>query len=138
MTLTIEKIQNTKTVQGLLECTNKIRKESFDYAFDNKMVTDETFKSYRQFETMAYERAIEIATTPEELEACAVSIENDSLEYLDPDGRAEEIRIKTYGIEWYLAKEISSPAYKEFVRFTNKMGIENPFEELEQAIAHEL
>lgn len=136
MTITIAKINKMQTVAELLESTNLVRKESFDYAFDNKMVIDETFKSFRELETIAYERAIEIATTPEELEACAVSIENDSLEYLDPDGRAEEIRIKAYGIEWYLAKELNSPAYKEFVRFTNEMGIKNPLEELEQAIAH--
>lgn len=136
MTITLEKINEMTVVHELLGCTKQIRKESFDYAFDNKMAMNKTLKSYRQLETIAYERAIEIATTSEELEACAVSIENESLEYPDPDGWADEIRIKAYGIGWYLKREFTSPAYQEFVNFTKIEGIKNPLEELEKAIAN--
>lgn len=139
MTVTVEKIKNMKRVQELLECTNLIRKESFDYAFDNKMLSsralfDEPLTDYRKLETIAYEHAIEMATTTEELESCAISIEEHSLEYPDPDGWAEEVRTKAYGIEWYLKKQFNNPAYQEFLNFTNEMGIKNPLEELQLAM----
>ena len=129
--ITIKKLNQMNTTKELIESTNIIRHENFEYAFNNRTLIEEGWIKTKELETVAYQLALELATTPEELEACALSIENDSTGYDDPDGLAEQIRIKAYGIEWYLKKEFNSSAYQEFLHFANETGFENPLEELE-------
>jgi hypothetical protein len=129
-----KEIKNMSSTE-LLDYTEDLRKERFVHYCRINMTVDEKFESFEELEKSAYILAIERATTAEELEKCAVSIE----EYFcngddDPDEWATEIRIEAYGIEQYLVKELNAPAFKEFVRFTNETEIKNPLEELEKVI----
>lgn len=95
---------------------------------------DNDYESYEKLLTIAFKIAIKKAKTVEEIEKCAVSVEECSYGKYDPDEWAEQIRIRAYGIEWYLKRNFNSPAYQGFVNFANEMGIKNPLEELEKAI----
>ncbi|WP_373035559.1 hypothetical protein [Sulfurimonas sp.] len=99
---------------------------------------DNDYESYEKLLTIAFKVAVSKAKTVEEIEMCAVAVEECSYGKYDPDEWAEQIRIKAYGLEWYLKRQFNSPAYQGFIDFTNEMGIKNPLEELEQAVAHEL
>ena len=93
---------------------------------------DNTFKSYEKLETIAYKIAVKKAETIEEIENCAASIEKNYTGQLDSDDWAEEVRIKAYGIEWYLKRLFNTPAYQGFINFLEVEGIKNPLKELEE------
>ncbi len=78
---------------------------------------DNDYGSYEKLLTIAYKIAVKKANTVEEIEMCAVSVEENYTGKLDPDEWAEQIRIKAYGIEWYLKRQFNSPAYQGFVNF---------------------
>ena len=85
---------------------------------------DNEYKSYEKLETIAYKIAVKKANTIEEIEKCAVLVEENYTGQLDPDEWAEQIRIKAYGIEWYLKRQFNSPVFKEFESFTATLSKE--------------
>jgi hypothetical protein len=131
----IEKMNTTKTTKELLDLTDTARYEYMKHYYNNSMAVDEKHEKFKSLEKRIYELAIENATIPEELEACAASIElNFCFDGIDADEWAEQIRIKAYGIEWYLREHFSSSTYQGFVGFTNEERVKNPFEELQLAM----
>lgn len=131
----IEKMNTAKTTKELLDLTDTVRYECMKYYYSNHMVVDEKHEKFQHLEKRIYELAVKNATTPEWLEACAASLElHFCFNGIDGDDWAEQIRIKAYGIEWYLREQLNSPAYHEFVNFANSEGINNPFEEFKQVI----
>jgi len=131
----IEKMNAAKTTKELLDLTDTVKYECTRHYYNNSMIVDEKHEKFQSLEKRIYELAVKNATTPEELEACATSIElHFYFDGIDGDDWAEEIRIKAYGIEWYLREQFNSPAYHEFINFAKTEGINNPFEELKQAI----
>ncbi len=123
----IRKIEKCNVILNYANCIQGIKKgEALKYSIR----LDNDYKLYSKLETIIYKIAIKKATTTEEIEECAVSVEENYTGELDPDDWAEQIRIKAYGIEWYLKRQFNTPSYQEFVSFTNEMEIENPFEEL--------
>lgn len=52
---------------------------------------DNEYKSYEKLETIAYKIAVKKATTVEEIEKCAVSVEENYSGQLDPDEWTEEL-----------------------------------------------
>ena len=97
--LTNKKVMKDMSCEELLNYTEVVRKERFVHYCSINMTVDQKFLSY------------------EDLEKCAVSIETYFCNDVDADEWAEDIRIKAYGMEWYLAKELNSPAFKEFEGF---------------------
>lgn len=134
MTLTKEELDNITSVEKLINITATIRKEC-TYAYcENGMATNKEIEEYELLEPYAYEQAVKNATNIEELESCATAIEENSIYHPDPDAWAAQIRIKAYGLVWYLKRQLNHPAHKEFVNYLNDNGIENPLKVLELAI----
>lgn len=132
----IKKMRKMKTSQVVLNHIEFIQAIAKAESYKDMIGLDNDYKSYEQLETILYKIAVKKATTVEEIEKCAVSVEENYCGQLDPDEYAEQIRIKAYGIEWYLKRQFNSPSYQGFVDFTNEMGIKNPFVEIELAMNH--
>lgn len=130
----IKELEN-KSIEELLNYTNVMKRDSLEYYCNNNMIVDSKYEEYEKLEKKVYQLAIEKATTQEELEKCAKQIEeNYTGDDIDPDEWAEQIRIKAYGIEWYLNQFFKSPQYDEFIRFTEKEDIVNPLNGLHQIV----
>lgn len=134
MTLTKEKLESMTSVEELINTTETIRTECIYAYCDNGMTTNQEIKNYEQLETYAYTRAVEISATTEELEKCAIAIEENSVYYPDPDAWADQVRILAYGFEWYCKQQLSSVAHQEFKKYLQANDLKNPFEQLELAI----
>ena len=119
------------TSQGVLNYLGFIQKIKEAESLKGFIGINNEYKSYDKLETIAYKIAVKKANTVEEIEKCAVSVEENYTGQLDPDELAEQIRIKAYGLGWYLKRQFNTPAYQGFVDFTNEMGIDNPFEGLQ-------
>jgi len=129
----MSKTEKSYVVLNYIKCLQGIKEGE---ALKDSIGLNNDIESYEKLERIAYKIAIKKATTVEEIEMCAVSVEENYTGKLDPDEWAEQIRIKAYGIEWYLKRQFNSPAYQGFVDFANAEGIENPFAELQQVIGH--
>ncbi|MCX6077481.1 MAG: hypothetical protein NTW78_11450 [Campylobacterales bacterium] len=126
---TIKKMRKMATSENVLNFTAVIKKiKDAEILKEIIGLDNNKFKSYEKLERIGYKLAVKKAKTPEELEKCAVTVEENYCGNDDPDEWAEQIRIKAYGIEWYLSKFFNSPQYEEFVMFTNAEEIKNPFE----------
>jgi len=113
----IKKMRKMKTSQEVLnrlEFIQRIRKAE---GLKTHIGLDNNYEAYLKLETITYKIAIKKANTIDEIEKCAVSVEEEYIGNLDPDAWADEIRIKAYGLSWFLNKTFSSPAYKEFENF---------------------
>ena len=97
-------------------------------SYKDALGLDNDYNSFEKLLIIAYKIAVKKAITIKEIEMCAVSVEENYNGPLDPDELAEQIRIKAYGLEWYLKRQFNSPAYQEFMDCTNDMEINNPFE----------
>lgn len=127
----VKEMRNMKTSQPVLNYLGFIQKIKEAEALKDFIGINNEYESYEKLETIAYKIAVKKANTIEEVEICAVSVEENYNGPLDPDEFAEQIRIKAYGLEWYLKRQFNSPAYQGFVDFANEMRIDNPFEGLQ-------
>lgn len=134
----IKETKNMNSFQEAVENITKIQKVLKEEWRKKVYDLDNNYELLLEIETGAYKTAIELATTAEELEAIAVSLEDDfegdPYIYDDYIEWSEIVRIKAYGLEWFLNKEFNSPAFKEFENFTKTEGIKNPFEEIASII----
>ena len=113
----VKEMRKMETSQAVLNRLGFVQKIKEGESLKNFIGLDNDYKSYEKLETIAYKIAVKKANTVEEIEKCAVSVEENYCGNHDPDEWAEQIRIKAYGIEWYLDKNLISPALKEFVGF---------------------
>ncbi|PHQ58243.1 MAG: hypothetical protein COA30_00815 [Sulfurimonas sp.] len=132
----VKEMRNMEKSQYVLNRIEFIQEILKGESWKDFLGLDNDYESYEKLLTIAFKIAVKKAKTVDEIEKCAVTVEECSYGKYDPDEFAEQIRIKAYGIEWYLKRQFSAPSYQGFVDFTNEMGIKNPFEELEQAIAY--
>jgi len=86
---------------------------------------------FEKLETIAYKIAVKKATTIREVEMCAVAVEENYTGALKAYKFAEQIRIKAYGLEWYLMRQFNAPAYQGFIDIVDEMGINNLFKGLQ-------
>jgi len=116
----IQLIKDMRKMQTSQEVLNRI-------GFISEIKKAESYKSvlglksehcaFKKLEDIAWKIAIKKANTVEEIEKCATLIEKNYSGDYDPYEWAEQIRIKAYGIEWYLKRQRNSPAHQEFVNF---------------------
>ena len=130
----VKAMRNMDEAQHVLNYVEVIQEILNGESWKESLGLDNDYEAYEKLLTIAFKIAVAKAKTVEEIEKCAVSVEECSYGKYDPDEWAEQIRIRAYGIEWYLKRHFNSPAYQGFVDFTNEEGIENPLEKLEQAI----
>ena len=119
---TVKQLETTYEVLEYIEnVISKIKDSEFT---KNILDIDNDFVSWQRIEIIANKIAIKKAKSPEELEACATHIEESNYGdfIIDNDEWAKQVRIKAYGISWYLNKYINSQEYYNFVYF-----IENEF-----------
>lgn len=117
----IKEMRKMETSQAVLNRLGFIQKIKEAESLKDMIGLDNTYNSYEKLERIGYKLAVKKANTPEEIEKCAVSVEGNYCGIHDPDEWAEQIRIKAYGIEWYLSKELNSPAFKEFESFATTL-----------------
>lgn len=98
----IKKLKQLPTSQSVLNHTKIVREIKKSEGSKNLIGLENSIKSYEKLERLGYKLAIKKANTPEEIEKCATEIEENYCGDLDPDQWAEQIRVKAYGIEWYL------------------------------------
>lgn len=130
----IKKMKDMETTQEVLDRTTFIQEILNGESLKSLIGLESNYDSYEKLLTIAFKIAIKKAHTVEEIEKCAVAVEECSCGRFDPDEWAEEIRIKAYGIEWYLKRQFSSSMFQEFIDFTTKESIPNPLNELEQMV----
>ncbi|MBU0721443.1 hypothetical protein KJ877_08875 [bacterium] len=130
----VKAMRNMDEAQHVLNYVEVIQEILNGESWKESLGLDNDYEAYEKLLTIAFKIAIKKAKTVEEIEKCAVSVEECSYGKYDPDEWAEQIRIRAYGIEWYLKRNFNSPAYQGFVNFANEMGIKNPLEEIEKAI----
>ena len=130
----IKKLRNKKTSQEVLNFIGDIQNIRKIESYKAFLGLKNDYGSFLKLETIAYKIAVHKANTVEELEECAVSVEEHYCGKYDPNQWAEEIRIKAYGIVWHLKRHFNSPAYEEFVNFSKEINITNPFEYIEQLL----
>ena len=127
----VKKMRYMETTQQVLSYSGFIQEILKGESYKEVIGLDNDYNSYEKLLIIAYKIAIKKASTVEEVEMCAVSVEENYNGQLDPDEWAEQIRIKAYGLKWYLKRQFNSPSYQGFIDFTNEMGIDNPFEGLQ-------
>jgi len=127
----IKKLREMTTTQEVLNYVELIQADKNAEIYKEVMGLVSDWKTYENLERIGYRIAVRKACSPQELEECAVAIEENYCGH-DVDEWAEQIRIKANGMEWYLSEYFSSPAYEEFVSFANVMGIPNPFASLNE------
>lgn len=118
-------METSQAVLNRLEFIQKIKESELLKDF---IGLPSDYKSYKKLETIAYKIAVRKAFTVEEIEKCAIAVEENYSGTHDPDEWAEQIRIKAYGIEWYLSKQLNSQALKELASFATtlpKQGMYN-------------
>jgi len=110
----MKKMKTSQAVLNRLEYIQAILKGEF---YKDIIGLENDYAAFEKLETIAYKIAVKKSITIEEIENCAVSVEQNYYGKYDPDEWAEQIRIKAYGIEWYLNRNFNSSAYQEFVNF---------------------
>jgi len=113
----VKVMRTMKTSQEVLNRVSFIRKIKEAESYKDIIGLDNNYESFEKLETIGYKIAVKKAITVEEIEKCAISVEENYCGPLDPDEWAEQIRIKAYGIEWYLKRQFNSPAYQGFINF---------------------
>ena len=115
----IKSMRNKKTSHDVLKLTKVIADIKKSESLKSALSLDNDYDAYDKLERIGYKIAIKQATTPEEFEECAVAVAVEENYYgdLDPQNWAEQIRIRAYGIEWYMKKQLNTPAYVEFKAF---------------------
>jgi len=134
MTITKEQLNKITSVDELINITETIRYECIDAYCKNGMKMNQKMHEYKTLETYAYELAVKHSVTADELEKCAVAVEEQSVYCDNPDEWADDIRIKAYGLVWYLKEQVNSGCHQEFKKYLQDNGLENPLEELEIAL----
>lgn len=134
MRITKEKLESITSIKKLFKAANIIRKECIYAYCKNGMKNNQKIVKHQLLETYAYKLAVNNATTAEELETCAIEVEENSVYCPNPDEWADNIRIQAYGLEWFLKEQLNSAGHQEFKKYLKENNIENPFEELEQAL----
>jgi len=122
----IKLMRKMKTSKDVLDFTDLIRKIKEAELVKDILGIENMYKSWDRIEKIAYIIAVKKATLVAELEKCAVEIGENYSGGIDPDEWAEEVRIKAYGLKWYLEQCFNSAQCDEFVRFTKETGIVNP------------
>ena len=110
-----------ETAKQVLSCTKCIQEVLNGEKWKSFLKLDNDFESYEKLLTIAFKVAVKKAHTVDEIEKCAIAVEECDYGAFDRDEWAEQIRIKAYGIEWYLKRQFSSPAFEEFLSFTQKL-----------------
>jgi len=136
MTITKEQLDNMTAVDELIAIIETIRDECFNAYYKNGIKTNQKIADYRTLETYAYKLAVKHSVTADELEKCAVAVEGNSRYCDNPDEWADDIRIKAYGLVWYLKEQVNSGCHQEFKKYLQDNGLENPLEELEMALSN--
>ena len=113
----VKKMREMETSQVVLNYLGFIQKIKEAEVLKDFIGINNEYEFYEKLETIAFKIAVKKANTVEEIEKCAVSVEKNYNGPLDPDEFAEQIRIKAYGLEWYLKRQFNSPAYQGFVNF---------------------
>ena len=112
------KIMNTmETSQEVLNHVEFIIKIKEAESYKSIIGLDNNYKSFEKLETIGYKIAVKKAITVEEIEKCATEVEEKYCGKYDPDEWAEQIRIKAYGIEWYIKRQFNSPVFEEVLDF---------------------
>lgn len=119
----IKEMRAMETSQEVLDRISFIPAILYGESLKSLLGLENNYDSYEKLLTIAFKIAIKKAHTLEEIEKCAVTVEECRYGLFDPDEWAEEIRIKAYGIEWYLKRQFNSPAFEEFAKFTRENGI---------------
>jgi len=131
MTVTKEQLSKMQSVDDLIDITETIRHECREARYDHSINMQQKLPEYKKLETCAYELAVERAETVDELEKCAISIEEDSIYNDNPDEWADNIRIKAYGLVWFFKEQINSSCHQEFKKYLQENDLENPLEDIE-------
>lgn len=116
---TVKQLETTYEVLEYIEdVISKIKDSEF---IKDILGIDNDFVSWQRIKIIATKIAIKKAKSPEEFEACATHIEeNDYGDFiLDSDEWAEQVRIKSYGINWYFNKYIK-PELENFLYFLDE------------------
>lgn len=127
----MKRIDEKITCVELLDIVEDMKNELYSKYTINDMKGNAETKKLEVSQRNILMAAINKATTPEDLELCAISVETIYCgDDIDVDEWAEQIRIKAYGLDWYLSQYFSSTEYKELVIFTKNTKMVNPFENL--------
>jgi len=113
----VKEMRKMKTSQGVLNYLEFIQAILKGESYKGAIGLENDYKSFAKLETIAYKIAVKKANTVEEIEKCAVLVEENYNGPLDPDEWAEQIRLKAYGVEWYLKRQFNSPAFEELCNF---------------------
>jgi len=116
---TVRKMKNMPATKAVLDSVGSIKRSQTIESLNDYLGLDNTYDAYEQLERIAYKLALKKANTPAELEMCAAAIEENYCGSPYAEEWADQIRIQAYGIEWYLDKEMKSPAFKESILFFN-------------------
>ena len=116
---TVKEMKKLPTTEAVLDSVDSIKKSQTRESLNDYLGLDNTYDAYEQLERIAYKLALKKAKTPDELEMCATAIEENYCGAPYAEEWADQIRIQAYGIEWYLEKEMKSPAFKESMLFFN-------------------
>ena len=131
----VKEIRKMETSQEVLKRIDLIKEIQKGEMIKSILDLENQYKSFEKLETIAYKIAVKKAHTVEEIEQCAKSIEETYTGLYDPDEWAEQVRIKAYGIKWYLERQIGFPQYMEFDEFTKEEGILNPIKEISEVVS---
>ena len=123
----IKFMRRAETSKQVLDRTEFFQDIKKSEGYKSFLGLNNEFKAYERLEIIGCKIAIKKVKTVEDIELCARWVEESNIGLVDTDEWAEQIRIKVYGIEWYLKRQFNSPSYQEFIDFTNEMGIKNPF-----------
>lgn len=134
MKVTKEKLESMTSVNDLISITETIRKECVYAYCENGMKNNQEIEKHQLLETYAYKLAVNNTTTAEELETCAIAVEENSVYFPAPDEWADNIRIQANGYEWFLKEQLNSAGHQEFKKYLQENNIENPFEKLSHII----
>jgi hypothetical protein len=120
----IKKMRKMSTSQAILNCVEYYQSIKTAEHWKQLLGLEDDCELYGQLETIGYKIAVRKAKTHEELEQCAVSLEENYTGPFDPFEWAEQIRVKIYGIEWYLSECCGYESYEDFVNTINKTTLE--------------
>lgn len=119
----IKKMKNMETSQEVLNRVSFITKIKEAEVYKEVIGLDNNYESFEKLETIGFKIAIKKAVTVEEIEKCATEVEEKHRGKYDPNEWADQIRIKAYGLAWYLKKQISSSCFQEFITFLQEEGV---------------
>jgi len=92
----MRKMKTTQQVLNIVEFCQEIKKAE---GYKNAIGLNGDCRTYEILETIGLRIAVRKANSREELEACAIAIEENYFGAFDPQEWAEQVRIKAYGME---------------------------------------